>query len=234
MLLYVKRGRWNEKRIPSPEIRRGVRIWNSAFKIDWHSFRLEMADIAAESHACWPTERCREPSYGEFVLPLDDDDLVHPDAAAVLKNLVDNRAHLDMIDVQGFHWPVTTLGPDGLGSGAPNQRFFYGYTGQACFRWTPEREPFLWQHFDLEPWFRCLKEEERAGLGERLTVYVRHPAGHQSLRYLPEGCQEAERKLLSEIVNFKTAMFSLDCPEELAWVRPYAYRLGTLFASLLT
>ncbi|HEX8087053.1 MAG TPA: hypothetical protein VF529_22435 [Solirubrobacteraceae bacterium] len=222
-----------------------VELWNATFTTPYHEFRAAVRDVARDNHAAVEgarVSRWEEIPDGALVLPVDDDDWFAPDAATALAGT----------DADLVRWPSAFLEVDvdllhTLSRRA--RRLLPGVgpkwvctTNNYAVRKRPGMERLAESHVAASRWVRQegrggavaaagTREGRVAALDRRLSVMNRTLASQTTLRrHRTPIDREGLLRKHARYLDVYGAGARVD--GELAWIRPYARRMGALTEAL--
>jgi hypothetical protein len=221
-----------------PRVRPKVDLWNETFNLPFHLFRHRVREIARAS-----LSRAQAPVVGSWddvpegalVVPVDDDDWLGPDLAAVLD------AKSDPV-VAGYRWPASFVEvPIHAGHRAylirrsllpwSPEKFFCSTNNYAMVKhqWT---ERLLADHTRASDWFRRRIKSRDGGvkrIERRLSLINRTLASQTTLRWRAQSLTRSQ--LLRKYDRYR-GLYQRSLSLELAWAAPYVTMMADLMEEL--
>lgn len=217
-----------------PAFREQVALWDSVFEMPYRVFRSRVREIARGNLARVEGATCSswdDIPAGALVLPCDDDDWFHPDAARVAESAMGPG-------VAGVRWTssfleVATNWRHQLGiwrarMQGPRPRYLCTTNNYALFASEENRE-LLTRHVRASRWVAAQPPGSVPLLGQRLSLMNRTLASQTSLGHL--GVAISRRRLLRKLTRYRR-LYERPLTGELAWAQPYAERMGALMEEL--
>jgi hypothetical protein len=174
---YLKTADWLAADFrPKPEIDYLVQQWAATFRISWPSFRHEVAQIAGRLRSKVRGIEWRDPQPGDLVLPIDDDDWLHPRAAEYVAY---HAAEIPAPTIDCWHWQGWALRETGL---AKNDTPFLVHCNYA-FIDRPGREQWRQFHGAADRGYQMQPVVGRINAGPILQIWNCTPGSVISLLY---------------------------------------------------
>jgi len=213
-------------------MRAGVEMWNSTFKMPYHYYRRELKRIAQLNLARIQGAVCvalGEIPEGAVAVPVDDDDWFAPWLAQVLEKSMDN--HLGCFWHRRFLEVATTL-PHRLGMVRralfPDTRGrWFCTTNNYAVVYGPRTADLLNSHTRASQWFLA-HPSEVFEIGQSLSLMNRSLA---STTHLYSHLRLSRALLLRKHRRY-LKRYEKPAPHDLAWCEPYLAMLRELHSRL--
>jgi hypothetical protein len=226
---------WSQ--LPS-EFKPTIQIWNQAFNIPYHLFRLRLREISRMNLAAVENAVCvnwKDVPDGALVLPVDDDDWFAENAGIVLEKALDSRW-------QGYRWHSSFLEiPIDFGHQLYLlKRMLFRTppkwictTNNYAILKSPDSEPLFRSHIRASEWFLSHPESVKE-VGTGLSIMNRTLASRTSLALMrPETCKTIRPRTLLRKYQQYRALYKRTPGKELAWCGPYVRMMDNLMNELL-